>query len=375
MAGIETMQRLVDDSFRRIFLTCSLVVFVLFLHCTVQGSDSVKGNSHKIPFLQEDDLSVIRAKIIANGYNFRVSRNWVVELSRERRARMRSRRYPARWSRHESRTHDLGPLVLYLDHSLPDRFDWRNADNGCSYIGPVRRQGSCGACYAFGACAAAEGAYNLATNSCNENCIDFSEAFITFCLDSLYDGFDGCRGSDYDYMELDALVREGVCLEDLFPYDPSAANCPLELTVPTVNFDSWHRLPCNDIVAIKTAIRYFGVVDVAVLTNPAFDGYEGGIYEDSMTLCQDVSSDLCYYAATDHVVALVGWNDNGGNGYWILRNSWGIDWGESGYMRIKYRAAHVACAACYLVFTTDQPTVPVRPADIASWLPLLLSDK
>ncbi len=359
--------------FCKFFLVGILVALPLFFSCKVLGS-SAQNDGQMIPFLPEDDLSVIRDKIAANGYHFSVSSNWVVELSKERRARMRSRRYPLDGSsRRESSTSGLDPLDSYLGRSLPIRFDWRNVD-GYSYIGPVRQQGSCGSCYAFGACAAAEGTYNLATNSNNENCVDFSEGFITFCLDFFYDGFDGCQGSSYDYMELDALVREGVCLEDLFPYDPATADCPLELPVPTIHLDSWHRLPCNDIIAIKTAIYYFGVVDVAVMTNPAFDAYRSGIYEDSMTLCQHPDSGFCYYAATDHVVALVGWDDNGGNGYWILRNSWGTGWGEDGCMRIKYRAAHVACAACYLVFTPGQPS-PVKPADIAPWLPLLLSDR
>ena len=358
--------------FRRIFLLCFLVLFLLSPIFTVQGFGSVEGDRQKIPFLPEDDLSLIRDKIKANGYNFTVSSNWVVELSRERRARLRTRRYPTTVLRRERATSGLGPLAANLGRSLPDCFDWRNV-NGCSYIGPVRHQGSCGACYAFGACAAAEGTYNLVTKNYNENCVDFSEAFITFCLDPLYDGFDGCTGSDYEYEELDALVNEGVCYEGLFPYNPLAHNCPLELTVPTVKFDSWHRLPCNDIIAIKAAICFFGVIDVSVLTNPAFDAYESGIYEDSVTLCQDDYSVSCYYAATDHVVSLVGWDDNGGDGYWILRNSWGVNWGEAGYMRIKYCSAHVACAACYLVCTP--PPVPLKPAAIASWLPLLLGAK
>lgn len=361
------------NSYRSVLGGSFLVIFFLLLSGAVLGFGAVENNGQKKPFLPEDNLSVIRDKIVSNGYKFTVSSNWVVKLSREQRTRLRTRRYPTAPQR-ESSTSGLGLLAAYLGRSLPDHFDWRNADNGRSYIGPVRHQGSCGACYAFGACAAAEGTYNLATQNYNENCIDLSEAFITLCLDPFYDGFDGCSGSDYEYTELDALVQKGVCREDLFPYDPSVINCSLELPVPTVKFDSWHRLPCNDIVAIKTAIRFFGVVDVSVLTNPAFDAYESGIYEDSVTLCRDIYSGLCYYAATDHVVALVGWDDNGGDGYWILRNSWGANWGEDGYMRIKYHAAHVACAACYMVLTVDQPPVPVKPADIAPWLPLLLSD-
>jgi len=362
------------DSLKKIFLFGILFLYTLFASGLVQAFDSAAVGRHKIPFLPKDNLSLVRDKIIANGYKFTVSSNWVVELAPERRQRMRSRRFSkgVRW---ESRARALEPLMRHLEQPLPDRFDWRNVEDGLSYIGPVRHQGSCGACYAFSACAAAEGAYNIATNRYNESCVDFSEAFITFCLASLYDGFDGCTGSDYDYEELDALVREGVCLEEFFSYNPLDRRCPLDMSLPTVKFDSWHRLPCNDIDAIKRAIRYFGVVDVSVLTNRAFDAYESGIYEDSMTSCQDVYSGLCYYAATDHVVALVGWDDNEGDGYWILRNSWGTDWGEGGYMRIKYNAAHVACAACYLVFIADLPVVPVQPAGVESWLPLLLKDE
>ena len=120
-------------SFRRIFLLCFLVLFLLSPSFTVQGFGSVEGDRQKIPFLPEDDLSLIRDKINANGYNFTVSSNWVVELSRERRARLRTRRYPTT-PRRERSVSGLGPLAAYIDRPLPDRFDWRNVD-GCSYIG------------------------------------------------------------------------------------------------------------------------------------------------------------------------------------------------------------------------------------------------
>ena len=87
--------------------------------------------------------------------------------------------------------------------SLPSEFDWRNY-NGHSYIGDPRDQGGCGSCYAFGASAAAEGAYNFATGSYDTNTADFSEGWIAFCLSEIspYSShFDGCNGADYDYYE------------------------------------------------------------------------------------------------------------------------------------------------------------------------------
>jgi len=371
---IKTMGNYRDLRTLTIFLVTVVILFVGGLSEEVAADSKLS----KKPFAVGDDITAIREKIAANGYGFKVTSNWVVKLPQNLRERMRFRRYPKSVIRrlNESRLSD--PLEPLLDQPLPPSFDLRNVGiPGRSYIGPVRQQGSCGACYAFGACAAAEGAYNLATGSCDQNCVDFSEAFITFCLDPFYSGFDGCRGSDYEYEELEALIKYGVCYEEQLPYSSAHRSCPSGLDIPTVHFTSWHRLPCNDIYAIKTAIYHFGVVDVAVATNSAFDAYASGIYEDTKTDCLDPDSGVCYYAPTDHVVALVGWDDNGGEGYWILRNSWGREWGEAGYMRIKYHAAHVACAACYLTFTPKKPPLlpQSRPESVITpWLKLLLDD-
>jgi len=103
----------------------------------------------------------------------------------------------------------------------------------------------------------------------------------------------------------------------------------------------------------------YGVVDAAVYAGSAFSAYSGGIYQDSKTSC---SSNPCYYTETNHIIALVGWDDNGGDGYWILRNSWGTGWGENGYMRIKYTSARVACEAAYLVYQSVVDRVYVDPS-------------
>jgi chitodextrinase/C1A family cysteine protease len=243
---------------------------------------------------------------------------------------------------------------------LPASFDWRNY-NGNAYIGTPRDQGGCGSCYAFGATAAAEGTYNFAMGKYGSNVADFSESYIAWCLGAMsaYNShFYGCNGADYDYMELQALCDIGTIDESYFPYsDANNQSCPSAATnAPKTKFASWHRVNCNDIAAIKTAIMTYGVVDAAVYVTTSFQNYSGGIFTDSYTTC---SSNPCYNTPTNHAISLVGWGYDATYGdYWILRNSWGNSWGEGGYMRIKATSARVGCSVCYMVYENDGTTAP-----------------
>ena len=77
----------------------------------------------------------------------------------------------------------------------------------------------------------------------------------------------------------------------------------------------------------------------------------GGIFQNTDTA---VDSALPYYSSTDHIISLVGWEDDpgdGGMGYWTLRNSWSTDsWGEDGYMRIRYISAKASMEGAYILY-------------------------
>lgn len=319
-------------------------------------------------FQDSDTIEQLRDKIRANGYSFTVGHNRIFDMSPEEKASFFRTRAPEP----EKTIEDTGPgpLADIVGAALPSSFDWRNYE-GHSYIGPVRDQGTCGDCYAFGAAAAAESAYNISNSLYDDQTIDFSESYIAWCLGTYgpyADSFDGCKGADYSYAELGALTKEGVTYESYFPYIVKDPKSCTHWSDPVVTFESWHRIACGDIDAMKTAIVNYGALDVAVDASSAFQAYSGGIYEDTETTC---SGNPCDQTVTDHAVALVGWDDNGGDGYWILRNSWGDSWGENGYMRIKYTSALVACEATYLVYnsrpaTTGSLQVTITPTAAVS---------
>jgi hypothetical protein len=252
--------------------------------------------------------------------------------------------------------------------ALPTSFDWRSY-NGHSYIGSVRDQGTCGSCYSFGAAACAEGAYNLTTGSYDSNTADFAEAYIAWCLSAMpaYSShFSGCNGADYEYQELQALIDVGIIDETYFPYtDADNQSCPSAATsAPKTQFATWSRVTCNDIDAIKTAIMTYGVVDAAVYVTTAFQNYSGGIFTDSYTTC---STSPCYNTPTNHAISLVGWGTDATTGdYWILRNSWGSSWGESGYMRLDATSSRVGCSVCYMTYVSDGTTAPTVTSSSAT---------
>ena len=212
---------------------------------------------------------------------------------------------------------------------LPDFFDWREECPGG--LPSVKNQGSCGSCWAFGTIAPLE--CNIKIKDGVE--VDLSEQWLVSCNQNGYSCSGGWWCHDY-FMEngaTDPCGGSGAVLEEYFPY--TATNAPCNCPYPHDYFiEDWAYVGDPNGVAtvdqIKQAIYDYGPVSVAVCVNTAFHDYAGGVF--SGPTCSNIN----------HAVALVGWDDNQGtNGVWFLRNSWGPGWGESGYMKIEYGVCDV----------------------------------
>lgn len=215
------------------------------------------------------------------------------------------------------------------DVLLPERWDWREQADLTS----VRNQGSCGSCWAFAASGALEGILQI-----YDDPVDISEQHAIDCNLDQYGCDGGWMTSAY------RLWRDsGAYLEEDIPYQSDdGARCEVEGVYPHVWLDSWTAVS-PDRELLKQAILVAPVAG-GFCVYPDFQHYTGGVYENEGT------------DAINHAVVLVGWDDS--LGAWIIRNSWGMGWGEFGY-------AYVAYDNCRLGSYVHQIRLPVeRPVKI-----------
>jgi hypothetical protein len=72
--------------------------------------------------------------------------------------------------------------------------------------------------------------------------------------------------------------------------------------------------------------------------------YKGGV----------LSSSACG-TNVNHAVTMIGYGtDNKGTPYWLIRNSWGANWGENGYIRVL-RSTEKGPGTCGLLQLSSQP--------------------
>jgi len=223
-------------------------------------------------------------------------------------------------------------------------FDWRTQAG----YPPIRDQGTCESCWAFATVAPLEWNINIKDGVA----VDLSEQWLICC--NLENPQWNCTGGwaahSYHQNKLGACGHSGAVLEAYYPYGATnCSNCACtSATNHVYHIASWAYLGASNtmptVAAIKQAILDHGPVTVCVVgSSGPFQAYKGGIFNYNSS------------ANTDHMVALVGWDDNQAGGVWFLRNSWGTDWGENGYMRIKYGYSKVGYGASYINYPGADP--------------------
>ncbi|CAH0717603.1 unnamed protein product, partial [Brenthis ino] len=202
--------------------------------------------------------------------------------------------------------------VNQMVQDLPENYDMRID----GVISVVKNQASCGSCWSFATVAAIEGAY---ARRYGDRLLNLSEQSLVDCAW----GFTnmGCNGgfieSTYKY-----VIKHGIPAENEYgTYLAEDGMCRLENMTDVYRIKGFGRVPPQSINAMKVALYKYGPVTVTINADPIFD-YGNGIFYN--VKCND--------RPLNHAVTIVGYGVRDGATYWIVKNSWGEDWGQDGYI-------------------------------------------
>ncbi|KAK3608345.1 hypothetical protein CHS0354_030800 [Potamilus streckersoni] len=221
------------------------------------------------------------------------------------------------------------PEVSRMADTLPDNFDWRNY-YGINYVSPIRNQGNCGSCYAFGSMAMNEARIRVRTN--NTQTPIFSTQDIVEC--SEYS--QGCDGG-FPYLIGGKYAEDfGVVEEECNPYKGVDGKCSTKPSCERQYFTNYEYIggfygACNEELMRINLVKN-GPIAVSFEVYDDFVHYKGGIY-----IHTGLRDKFNPFEITNHVVLVVGYGVEPvtGQKYWVVKNSWGEAWGEMGFFRIR----------------------------------------
>ncbi|XP_065876279.1 ervatamin-B [Euphorbia lathyris] len=197
---------------------------------------------------------------------------------------------------------------------LPTEVDWRKKEA----VTPVKDQGQCGSCWAFSAVAAVEGINKIKTGKL----VSLSEQELVDC--DVTDDCSGCNGGLMDKAFSYIKKIGGLTTEDDYPYKAIDDTCKSDKTKNhAVDISGYETVPENSETSLQAAVAKQPVSVAIDAGGLNFQFYSQGIF-----------TGFCG-KQLNHGVTAVGYGEDNDGKYWIVKNSWGSNWGESGYIRMK----------------------------------------
>jgi len=194
---------------------------------------------------------------------------------------------------------------------IPTSVDWTQK----GVVTPVKNQGQCGSCWAFSTTGSVESAHAIKTGKL----ISLSEQELVDCS---HNGNQGCNGGLMDYAFQWIIQNGGLCSEADYPYHASDGTCKKSDCKSQFTISGYKDVPPNDQKSLTAAVAQQPVSVAVDAGGSNWQFYNGG-----------VMSGACG-TALDHGVLAVGYGTENGKQFYKVKNSWGANWGESGYIKL-----------------------------------------
>ncbi|KAM9488822.1 cathepsin K-like isoform 1-T4 [Clarias gariepinus] len=213
---------------------------------------------------------------------------------------------------------------------LPNSIDYRKL----GYVTPVRKQGSCGSCWAFSAVGALEGQLKKTTGKL----VNLSPQNLVDCVIESH----GCNGGYKDKAFNYVRDNGGIDSEEAYPYVGQEQRCAYNKSGKAAECQGFEKVKKGSEDALASALVKVGPISVGIdAKQSTFHFYKSGVYYDPS----------CHNETTNHAVLAVGYDATlDGEKYWIIKNSWGEKWGTKGYVwmaRNRNNACGIANRAVY----------------------------
>lgn len=217
----------------------------------------------------------------------------------------------------------------------PASLDWRAK----GAVTSVKDQGQCGSCWTFSATGAIEGAWSISKGQL----VDLAEQQLVDCATGLSYGSHGCSGGQMDGA-FKYVIENGQCSLASYPYTAKDGTCQKCSSI--VHLSSCSDVKPNDQVSLKGAVTQQPVAIAIEADTRYFQSYSSGV----------LTSSSCG-TKLDHGVLIVGYGEENGQKYWLVKNSWGTTWGDKGYVKIARSDSTNDAGICGIAMQPSFPSV------------------
>jgi len=201
--------------------------------------------------------------------------------------------------------------------TAPQTYDWR----ALGAVTPVKDQGQCGSCWAFSVTENVESAWILKGHGSNST-VDLAPQQIVDCDTT----DEGCNGGDPPTAYAYLMSAGGLEPEADYPYTAEDGSCSFNKNDVAATISNWKYATSGySETLLQQNLLSWGPLSICVDAE-YWQDYSGGV----MTW-----EECAWVNELDHCVELVGYDSTGSTPHWIVRNSWGTDWGVEGYILLE----------------------------------------